>query len=74
MVVGGVLVAFGSIGVASKRKTNGTPVNDVEMNRRQNQMIIPEALEKSIGRPLLQTRAGSQKSMLVGLGEGLPNN
>ena len=31
MVVGGVLVAFGLIGVASKRKTNGTPVNDVEI-------------------------------------------
>lgn len=37
-------------------------------------MIIQEALEKSIGRPLLQTRAGSQKSMVAGLGKGLPNN
>jgi hypothetical protein len=42
MVVGGVLVAFGLIGVASKRKTNGTPVNDVE--------IEPEAMPNNNSR------------------------
>ena len=31
MIVGGVLVAFGLIGVAIKRKRNGTPVNDAEI-------------------------------------------
>ena len=37
MVVGAVLVAFGFIGVAFRRRTNGTPVNDAEIEPKAEQ-------------------------------------